>query len=82
MPMESSRYRVCGQMVPCLPIGRQIPRGPELNCRQNWKREAMLTYASATIRKNNRITLFILVPRFVSAYCGGVTFSYWGRFLG
>ena len=82
MPMESSRYRACGQMVPCLPIGCHIPWGPELNCRQNWKWETLLTYASATIRRNKRITLFILVVRFVSAYFRGVTFSYWGIFSG
>ena len=40
----------------------------------------MFTYAAATIRSNKRTTLFILALQFVSAYCGGVTFSYWGRF--
>ena len=42
----------------------------------------MLTYAAATIRRNKRTTLFILALQFVSAYCWGVTFFYWGRFFG
>ena len=42
----------------------------------------MFTYAAATIRSNKRTTLFILALQFVSAYCGAVTFSYWGAFLG